>query len=155
MTPTAIAERRELAHRTSDGIEVTLFWTKATNTVAVAVLDTRSGEALEFDVSGSAALDAFNHRRCIRRHPARSQRRPAQRRCRSLTGRTNPNSHPAPALSSRPHQGQVMHSPSLQRPIVQAHVQQLHRSRQTSSTKPITRTDRTPPRQRRAAKLSV
>jgi hypothetical protein len=61
MTVTAITTCRELAHRTGDGIEVTLFWTKATNTVAVAVLDTRSGEALEFEVDGTAALDAFNH----------------------------------------------------------------------------------------------
>ena len=61
MTATAITARRELAHRTSDGIEVTLFWTRATNTVAIALLDTRSGEGLEFDVAGSAALDAFNH----------------------------------------------------------------------------------------------
>jgi hypothetical protein len=29
--------------------------------VTVAVLDTPSDEALEFDVDGSAALDAFNH----------------------------------------------------------------------------------------------
>ena len=61
MTATAITTCRELARRTGDGIEVTLFWTKATNTVAVAVLDTRSGEALEFEVDGTAALDAFNH----------------------------------------------------------------------------------------------
>jgi hypothetical protein len=61
MTPTAIAERRELAHRTNDGIEVTLFWTKPSGRVTIAVLDTRSGEAFEFDVNGSAALDAFNH----------------------------------------------------------------------------------------------
>lgn len=61
MTATAFTERRELAHRTSDGIEVTLFWTKPSDRVTVAVLDTRSGDALEFDVAGSAALDAFNH----------------------------------------------------------------------------------------------
>jgi hypothetical protein len=61
MTATAFTERRELAHRTSDGIEVTLFWTKPSDRVTVAVLDTRSGEILEFDVAGSAALDAFNH----------------------------------------------------------------------------------------------
>jgi hypothetical protein len=61
MTATDITTCRELAHRAGDGIEVTLFWTKATNTVAVAVLDTRSGEALEFDVDSNAALDAFNH----------------------------------------------------------------------------------------------
>jgi hypothetical protein len=61
VTATAITTCRELAHRTGDGIEVTLFWTKATNTVSITVLDTRSGEALEFDVDGSTALDAFNH----------------------------------------------------------------------------------------------
>jgi hypothetical protein len=27
----------------------------------IEVLDSRSGEALQFDVEGSAALDAFNH----------------------------------------------------------------------------------------------
>jgi hypothetical protein len=61
MTATAFTERRELAHRASDGIEVTLFWTKPSDRVTIAVLDTRSGEILEFDVAGSTALDAFNH----------------------------------------------------------------------------------------------
>ena len=61
MTATAINERRELAHRTSDGIEVTLFWTKPSDRVTISVVDTRSGEILEFEVAGSAALDAFNH----------------------------------------------------------------------------------------------
>ena len=61
MGTTTFTDRRELAHRTSDGIEVTLFWSKPSNRVTVAVLDTRSGGALEFDVAGSAALDAFNH----------------------------------------------------------------------------------------------
>ena len=58
---TAFTERRELAHRTSDGIEVTLFWSQATNRVTIAVLDSHSDEGLEFDVDGSAALDAFKH----------------------------------------------------------------------------------------------
>lgn len=61
MTATAFTDRRELAHRTSDGTEVTLFWSKPSQRVTVAVLDTRSTEALEFEVDGSAALDAFNH----------------------------------------------------------------------------------------------
>ena len=58
---TAVTERQELAHRISDGIEVTLFWSKATNRVTIAVLDSHCDEGLEFDVDGSAALDAFNH----------------------------------------------------------------------------------------------
>ena len=61
MTATAFSERRELAHRSSDGIEVTMFWSKPSERVTIAVVDTRSEEALEFDVDGSAALDAFNH----------------------------------------------------------------------------------------------
>jgi hypothetical protein len=61
MTATAFTDRRELAHRSNDGIEVTLFWSKPSSRVTIAVLDTHSDEALEFDVDGSAALDAFNH----------------------------------------------------------------------------------------------
>ena len=61
MTATGFTKRRELAHRTNDGIEVTLFWTKPSDRVTIAVLDTRSGAAVEFDVDGGAALDAFNH----------------------------------------------------------------------------------------------
>jgi len=53
MTATAPTDRRELAHRTGDGIEVTLFWSKPANRVTIAVLDTRS--------DGGDALDAFNH----------------------------------------------------------------------------------------------
>jgi len=61
MTTTAFSERRELAHRTSDGIEVTLFWSKPSDRITIAIVDTRSDEDLEFEVDGSAALDAFNH----------------------------------------------------------------------------------------------
>lgn len=61
MTATAFTERRELAHRESDGIEITLFWSKPSNQVTVTVIDTRSDEGLEFEVDGGAALDAFNH----------------------------------------------------------------------------------------------
>ena len=61
MATSTATERRELAHRTGDGIEVTLLWTKSTNMIAIAVADTHSGEGLEFEVDGSRALDAFNH----------------------------------------------------------------------------------------------
>jgi hypothetical protein len=61
MTAAASTERRELAHRTSDGIEVTLFWNKPSNRVTVAVLDSHSDEAFEFEADGGAALAAFNH----------------------------------------------------------------------------------------------
>jgi hypothetical protein len=61
MTTTTLNDRRELAHRTGDGIEVTLFWSKPSNRVTIAVLDSHSDESLEFEVDGAAALDAFNH----------------------------------------------------------------------------------------------
>jgi hypothetical protein len=61
MATSAVIERRELAHRTGDGIEVTLLWTKSTNTITTAVVDAHSGEELEFEVDGSRALDAFKH----------------------------------------------------------------------------------------------
>ena len=61
MTTTEPTERRELAHRTSDGIDVTLLWSKASNRVTISVLHARSATALEFEVDGADALDAFNH----------------------------------------------------------------------------------------------
>jgi hypothetical protein len=61
MTTKELTERRELAHRTNDGIDVTLFWSKASNRVTISVLHARSAMALEFEVDGADALDAFNH----------------------------------------------------------------------------------------------
>ena len=61
MTLTAPRDRRELAHRTSDGIEVSLLWSTSTDGIVVQVLDSCSGERLEFDVDRRAALDAFHH----------------------------------------------------------------------------------------------
>jgi hypothetical protein len=42
MTATAPTDRCEVAYCTSEGIEITLFWSKASNQVTIAVLDTRS-----------------------------------------------------------------------------------------------------------------
>lgn len=61
MTATTPTQRRELAHRTSDGIEVSLFWTKSSDQITIAIIDTRSDESLDFEVDGKLALDAFNH----------------------------------------------------------------------------------------------
>ena len=61
MFATASHNRRELAHRQNDGIDVTLFWNEGTTKVTIDVLDAHAGKALEFVVNGSAALDAFNH----------------------------------------------------------------------------------------------
>jgi hypothetical protein len=51
----------ELAHRASDGLEVWLLWTRATNRVFVLVVDSRLDNSFELDVSGDEALDAFHH----------------------------------------------------------------------------------------------
>jgi len=61
MTIKELTERRELAHRTNDGFDVTLFWSKASNRVTISVFHARSSTALEFEVDGADALDAFNH----------------------------------------------------------------------------------------------
>ena len=61
MTTIELTERRELAHRTNDGFDVTLFWSKASNRVTISVFHARSSTALEFEVDDADALDAFNH----------------------------------------------------------------------------------------------
>lgn len=61
MATSGAFERRELAYRVCNGIEVALLWNTSTNTVRVEVGDLHSGEQLEFEVEGSRALDAFNH----------------------------------------------------------------------------------------------
>lgn len=48
-----------------------------------------------------------------------------------------------------------MYSPSLQHLLVQDHIQDLHRSRQTRSTQPIITNERIAARHRYAAKLSA
>jgi len=56
------AERRELAHRSGDGIGVSLLWSQPTGGLFVAVDDERSGAGFELVVeSGSEALDVFHH----------------------------------------------------------------------------------------------
>jgi hypothetical protein len=48
-----------------------------------------------------------------------------------------------------------MYSPSLQHRLVQDHIQELHRSRQTRSAQPITTNERIAARHRNAAKPST
>jgi hypothetical protein len=54
-------QRRELAHRAGDGIEISLFWSKPENRVTIDLVDIRLDERLEFEVAGRDALDAFYH----------------------------------------------------------------------------------------------
>ena len=61
MTIFTSPERRELARRGADGIEVTLFLRQAADALGLEVHDSRTGETLALDVEPHAALEAFNH----------------------------------------------------------------------------------------------
>jgi hypothetical protein len=56
-----VATRQELAHRSTDGIEVSLFWAKLSNRVTIELVDNRLDERLCFEVARDKALDAFRH----------------------------------------------------------------------------------------------
>jgi len=54
--------RTELASRESSGITVTLFWTRATNVVTVAVEDAANDPSFELVLNeDELALDVFHH----------------------------------------------------------------------------------------------
>jgi hypothetical protein len=61
MTSLTDIQSKELDSRTSDGIEVTLLWYPATDTVAVTVADVAAGASFEIAVAPADALDAFHH----------------------------------------------------------------------------------------------
>jgi hypothetical protein len=52
---------RELDHRRSDGIDVTMLWDSAADRILIEVNDGRSGEAFTFEVERGEALSAFQH----------------------------------------------------------------------------------------------
>jgi hypothetical protein len=52
---------RELAHRATDGLEVMLFWHKATNELTVSVSDERTGAYFELNAEPDEALAVFYH----------------------------------------------------------------------------------------------
>ena len=52
---------RELDHRSSDDIEVTLLWSARTNGVFVLVMERRTEALFHFEVAPEATLDAFHH----------------------------------------------------------------------------------------------
>ena len=54
--------RTELASRETNGITVSLFWTRSTNLVTVTVADAANDEYFELVLDeGEPALDVFNH----------------------------------------------------------------------------------------------
>jgi hypothetical protein len=54
-------DRRELAHRASDGIEVSLVWSKGDDALAVRVCDGKNGDSFELPVGEANPLDVFHH----------------------------------------------------------------------------------------------
>jgi hypothetical protein len=58
---TGETETRELDHRSSEDVEVTLLWNALTNRVFVSVLERRTEAVFQFEVAPADALDAFNH----------------------------------------------------------------------------------------------
>jgi hypothetical protein len=61
MNPTTTDHRKELAHRSGDGIDVFLYWNEQTDRVTLRVDDARSDAAFEMEVDGPSALDAYRH----------------------------------------------------------------------------------------------
>jgi hypothetical protein len=56
------SDRHELAHRSSNGLDVSLVWARSTNTVSVYVYDELFDEAFEIDVDpGTSPLAVFTH----------------------------------------------------------------------------------------------
>jgi len=53
--------RRELAHRSSGGLDVTLFWDSQTDELLVCVSDERRGTYFEIHPERDSALDVFYH----------------------------------------------------------------------------------------------
>jgi hypothetical protein len=55
------AHTSELAHRSGDGIEVSLLWSRLTDRLTVLVGDLRTGEFFDFSPPRDKGLDAFHH----------------------------------------------------------------------------------------------
>ena len=61
MTTSAITDWKELADRETDGLSVSLFWSRTTGRVRVVVVDQMFKEELNVDVPAACALDAYYH----------------------------------------------------------------------------------------------
>jgi hypothetical protein len=55
------AKTRELAHRVTSCVEVTLLWRKLDNVLTLRLVEIGTGIEFEFGVRPEDALDAFNH----------------------------------------------------------------------------------------------
>ena len=55
-----IGSRRELAHRSANGIDIQLLWNPATDSLVVDVRDI-AGPSIRLPAAPDKALDVFNH----------------------------------------------------------------------------------------------
>ena len=55
------SKRRELAHRSSAGVDVTLYWHATLDELIVSVRDTRHGAHFEIRPARYLALDVYHH----------------------------------------------------------------------------------------------
>jgi hypothetical protein len=51
----------ELAHRRSNGLDVSLLWSRRTGRLVVAVSDERTEESFTLDAPSDRALDVYRH----------------------------------------------------------------------------------------------
>jgi hypothetical protein len=51
----------ELDFREGDGLEVSLLWNREADSLSVLVVDARTDESFELDVTSRTALDVFRH----------------------------------------------------------------------------------------------
>jgi hypothetical protein len=79
-TVEASSQVRELDHRHSEGIDVSLLWHARTNRVSIALTDERSGESLSFEIDPSEALSAFHHPYAYAARASEESLRPTVRR---------------------------------------------------------------------------
>jgi hypothetical protein len=59
--PNATNSRRELAHRATGGLEITLHWNPDDNSTSIDVHERTTEETISFAVPGHRALHAFHH----------------------------------------------------------------------------------------------
>jgi hypothetical protein len=59
--PRATHTRRELAHRVTGGLEITLYWNPHDDSTSITVHQLTSWETISFPVPRDLALHAFHH----------------------------------------------------------------------------------------------
>jgi len=59
----------ELAHRKSNGLDVSLLWSRRTGRLVVAVSDERTEDAFTVEAPRDRALDVYNHPFAYRAEP--------------------------------------------------------------------------------------